>query len=341
MKKSIKQPSRIDVSQLYFNAINNFTQTSLASNSDKYSHDSINRYFCKEKFTGKDLLQLTKEKITLSKDSSLSIDDTVCEKWNTKQINLVKKQYSGNYGGIVPGIGIITTSYNNSAIKESFCIDYDVFDFKTDGLKKTDHVYNQIMNCINNKDLLFNNILFDSYYSSAKILNAINNNGKFYYTKLRRNRIIYIKRENKLEKYQLKDLILTEEEIKYGVVIRLNKLHANHFVKLFCLGEKNLATEHIITNDVTQKDPLVVQKAYKERWNSEQLYKDSKQLNGLGQCEARKSIIQRNHIFFSLFVTNCMRKISYEKGITANTVKNSIYADSIKNEFKNPRFIIS
>lgn len=340
MRRSTKQPTRIDISQLYFNAINNFTQTSLANNSDKYSHDSINRYFCKEKFTGKDLFNLTKEKISLSEESSISIDDTVCEKWNTKQIDLVKRQYSGNYGGVVPGIGIITTSYNNSAMKESFCIDYNVFDFKIDGLKKTYHVYNQIINSINNKDLLFNNILFDSYYASAKILNMINYHGKFYYTKLRKNRIIYIKRENKWEKSQLKDLILTEEEIKCGAIIRLNKFYENHFVKLFCLGETNLATEHIITNNVTQKDPLVVQKAYKERWNSEQLYKDSKQLNGLGQCEARKSIIQKNHVFFSLFVTNCMRKISYEKGITANAVKNLIYADSIKNEFKNPRFRI-
>jgi SRSO17 transposase len=324
-RKRNEKLSRINISQLFVNANNNFTQTKLAESSGIYSHDAINRYFRKENFTGISLFQFTMQKMLINKHASIAFDDTVCEKRNTKSMELVYKQYSGLAGKPVNGIGVITASYNNHETNQSYGIYFNVYDPQSDGLKKTDHVYNQIKYFIEAKKLLFESILFDSYYSSAKILNFINNSGKFYYTKIKKNRIIYIKRNDQLEKYKLKDLKLTKEEIKYGVKVQLNNLHENHFVKLFCIGGTNACTEYIITNNIAQESPQLVQKEYKRRWNSETLYKDCKQLTGLGQCEGRKSIIHKNYIFFSIFTINCMRKIAYEIDMSDYKMKNKNY----------------
>ena len=69
-------------------------------------------------------------------------------------------------------------------------------------------------------------------------------------------------------KYKLKDLKLTKEEIKYGVKVQLNNLDQDHLVKLFSTGEKDLATGHIITNNIAQESPQLVQKEYKRRLKS-------------------------------------------------------------------------
>ena len=65
---------------MFINTNNNFTETKLAGNSGIYFDDSINRYFCRENFTGKSLFELTIQKILLNNKASISFDDITCEK---------------------------------------------------------------------------------------------------------------------------------------------------------------------------------------------------------------------------------------------------------------------
>jgi hypothetical protein len=339
-KKKKEKINKEEIIQLHLNEKTNFTNTNLAEACDKYSHDSIRRFYLSKKYTTEDLLNSMKSKMNIVKGGVIAFDDTMLEKKNTKAMELVYHQYSGLAKDIVSGINVISGCYVNPVTEEAFFISFDVYDRKNDSLTKIDHVCNQLLICINDKDLQFNAIVIDSYYSTHKILNLIHKNQKYYYTKVKKNRIINIKRDGKWEKYSLKDLILTKEEIKFGAIIRLNNLDQDHLVKLFSTGEKDLATGHIITNNIYQNSAIEVQKEYSYRWKTETLYHDSKQYAGLGRCEARKSIIQKNSIFFSLFTVNYMRKIAYENNITLPQLKKQIYAKFMKEQFANPMFKI-
>jgi hypothetical protein len=114
-----------------------------------------------------------KSKMNIVKGGVIAFDDTMLEKKNTKAMELVYHQYSGLAKDIVSGINVISECYVNPVTEEAFFISFDVYDRKNDSLTKIDHVCNQLLICINDKDLQFNAIVIDSYYSTHKILNLI------------------------------------------------------------------------------------------------------------------------------------------------------------------------
>src|SRR5436305_9749965 len=78
----------------------------------------------------------------------LVFDDTVLDKRNSRQIELVRRQYSGNAHGVIRGIGVVTCVYVNPETGEFWIIDYRIYDPVGDGKSKLDHVHDMLSNCV-------------------------------------------------------------------------------------------------------------------------------------------------------------------------------------------------
>lgn len=82
--------------QYLLSAQNNYTQTNLANHLKECSHDTINRYLSAEKVTPRLLWENVKDLVETSENGKIIFDNTVLNKRFYHQIELVRRQYSGN-----------------------------------------------------------------------------------------------------------------------------------------------------------------------------------------------------------------------------------------------------
>jgi len=119
----------------------NYTCTNLADHVDNLDHNSVYRYLKNEKLTPRLIWEKARETLVQVADGYLIFDDTVADKSHSHDIVGVRRQYSGNAGGVVKGIGIVTCVYYNAAADRFWVIDYRIFDPDRDGKTKLDHVF--------------------------------------------------------------------------------------------------------------------------------------------------------------------------------------------------------
>ncbi len=74
----------------------NYTLTNLADHLESMSHDQINRYLRREKLTPSFLWENVKLLIQSHEDAYVIFDDTVLDKRYSEDIELTRRQYSGN-----------------------------------------------------------------------------------------------------------------------------------------------------------------------------------------------------------------------------------------------------
>jgi hypothetical protein len=86
--------------------------TNLAEHLENISHDKINYYLKNEKLTPRLLWDNVKDLIVTDEDAYI-IDDTVLDKRFSEEIEIVRKQYSGNEHGVIRGIGVVNCIYVN------------------------------------------------------------------------------------------------------------------------------------------------------------------------------------------------------------------------------------
>lgn len=81
----------------------NYTLTNLAEHLEQISHDKINRYLKNEKLTPRLLWDNVKDLIQVSEKAYLVFDDTVIDKRYAVEIEITKRQYSGNEHRVIQG----------------------------------------------------------------------------------------------------------------------------------------------------------------------------------------------------------------------------------------------
>jgi hypothetical protein len=87
--------SQLDYCQYLLSSQTNYTLTNLSKHLQEFSHDTINRYLKKEKFTPSSLWQNLKKDLQTSHEAGVIFDDTVLDKRTSESIELVRRQYSG------------------------------------------------------------------------------------------------------------------------------------------------------------------------------------------------------------------------------------------------------
>jgi hypothetical protein len=81
----------------------NYTCSNLANHLEGVSHDVVTDYLNQERLTARHLWELVQPFIQDSPEAYLLIDDSVQNKQYARSMELVKRQYSGAEGGVVPG----------------------------------------------------------------------------------------------------------------------------------------------------------------------------------------------------------------------------------------------
>ena len=178
----------------------NYTMTNLAEHLDDISHDKINYYLKNEKLTPRLLWDNAKDLIVADDDAYIIFDDTVVDKRFSSEIEIVRKQYSGNEHGIVRGIGIVSCIYVNPKTLNFWVIDYRIYNPENDGLTKVDHVKNMLIGLVYQRNIAFETVLMDTWYAVNKLMLYIDSLDKIYYCPLKTNRLVddtYAKEKNK------------------------------------------------------------------------------------------------------------------------------------------------
>ena len=124
--------------------------TNLAEQLENISHD-INFYLKNEKLTPRLLWDNVKDLIVTDEDAYVIFDDTVLDKRFSEEIEILRRQYSGNEHGIVKEIGIVSCIHINPKSLNFWVIDYRMFDLDNDGLTKVDHGKNMLLGLVYQK----------------------------------------------------------------------------------------------------------------------------------------------------------------------------------------------
>jgi Transposase DDE domain len=270
----------------------------------------------------------------------LIFDDTVADKNFSHQIELVRRQYSGNAHGIIKGIGIVTCVYVNPESDQFWIIDYRIYDPDGDGKTKLDHVQDMLLNCVHQKQLQFWAVLMDSWYATKEIMLAIEKYRKIYDCPLKDNR--QVDDSGGSQPYQRVDrLTWSEVEKQQGKLIKIKGFPGNHKVKLFRVVLSTQRTDYVVTNDMAQDNTQAVQEVCSFRWKVEQFHRETKQLTGLEGCQCRKARIVRNHMACSILVWVRLKQVAHETKQTVYRLKHELLSEYLRQQLKSPAIQMS
>lgn len=313
----------------------NYTLTNLAKHTEEFSHDRINRYLKSESLTPELIWSKVRSEIHSHPDACLIFDDSVLAKKFSSQIELVRRQYSGNEHRVIRGIGLISCIYVNPQTGQYWVIDYRIYDPDGDGKSKLDHVADMLLDAVGKKKIEFTKVLMDSWYAAQKLMALIDNLGKIYYVPLKKNRLV--DDTGGQEKYQqIEKLTWSDVEVELGKIVKINKFPRDKKVKLFRVTVSNNRTEYIATNDLRQFSTDEVKAQCKVRWKIEEFHREIKQLTGIESCQCRLGIIQRNHIACALLVWIFLNKVAHRLSQTVYQLKANLFSELLRKELKNP-----
>jgi len=334
--KTIRQPvTRLDYCQYLLVSQTNYTLTYFADHTEKFSHDAVNRYLAGDQIRPRLVWENVNEQVVQTPEGCLVFDDTVVDKNFSSEIEMVRRQYSGNAHGLIKGIGVVTCVYVNPILNRFWIIDFRIYAPESDGKTKLGHVHDMLTNCVYQKQLQFRTVLMDTWYATKKAMLSIEQLGKIYYCPLKDNR--QVDDSKAVAPYRRVDsLTWSAAEREHGKLVKIKDFPKEHKVKLFRVVLSPQRTDYVVTNDLTQDDTRAAQDACSLRWKIEQFHRETKQLTGLESCQCRKARIVRNHIACAILVWVRLKQVAWETGQTIYMVKKGLLSDYMRQQLKSP-----
>jgi len=335
MERDKQTVTRLDYCQYLLISQINYTLTNFADHTEKFSHDTINRYLAGEKITPHLIWENVKGQVAQIAEGYVVFDDTVVDKNFSFKMDLVRRQWSGDAHGIIKGVGVVTCVYINPMLDQFWIIDYRIYDPHGDGKTKLDHVHDMLANCVYQKELLFRFVLMDSWYATKDIMLFMESLKKIYYCPLKDNR--QVDDSGGMQPYQRVDgLHWSKLERAHGKVVKLKGFPKDHKVKLFRVVLSTQRTDYVVTNDMAQDNTQAVQEVCGLRWKIEQFHRETKQLTGLEGCQCRKARIIRNHIGCAILVWVRLKQVAQETQQTIYQVKHGLLSDYLRQQLRSP-----
>jgi len=313
----------------------NFTITHYANHALNTSHDAVNRYLKNSKITAKMIWEHVKGSIVQSLRGCVVFDDSILDKNHAHNIELVRRQYSGNVHGLIKGIGMVNCLYVNPDTGQYWILDYRIYDPDGDGKSKLDHVKEMLACLVTKRDITFDRVLLDSWYGAKELLLFIESLGKFYYVPLKCNR--QVDDSGGVLKYKrVNELNWNSVNLTLGKTIKIKGFPKEHKVKLFRVVVSDNRTDWVITNDLSQHSTGDAQKVCAIRWKIEQFHRELKQVTGVEKCQCRKARIQRNHIACAVLVWIRLTEIARLSMKTIYQIKEGLLAEYLRQELRSP-----
>jgi hypothetical protein len=335
MRPRKERVTRLDYCQYLLVSQINYTLTNYAAHTEKFSHDMANRYLAGDEVRPRLVWENVGIQVIQTPYGFLVFDDTVIDKNFSHQIELVRRQYSGNAHGVIKGIGVVTCVYVNPQIDQFWIIDYRIYDPDGDGKTKLDHVQDMLVNCVYQKCLDFWAVLMDTWYATKDVMLHIEKCDKIYYCPLKDNR--QVDDSGGVNPYQRIDsLTWSEAEKQQGKTIKIKGFPAAHKVKVFRVVLSTQRTDYVVTNEIAQDNLEVVQDVCGFRWSVEQFHRESKQVTGIEGNQCRKARPVRNHIGCAMLVWVRLKQVAVETGRTIYQVKHGLLDDYLCQQLKSP-----
>ena len=309
----------------------NYTGTTLADHVSGLSHDSVSDFLAHSRSTARDIWQLAKDLIDNTSEGFLLADDSVQNKQYSREIELVKLQYSGAEHGLVRGIGIVNLVHSNGT--EYHPIDYRIYAPDQDGKTKNDHFQDMLIAAKQDKGIKANTMLMDSWYASVPNLKLIHRMQMVFFTTLKENRLVSLTKEGGY--IHLEDIEWNPETTKNGLWVKLKELPFK--VRLFKLVATDGDIDWIITNCPDRSlTAQVVQVKNAVRWKIEQFHREVKNLAGSEKCQARKGRSQRNHIAYCYQAWFSLKVAAIEVKKTVYALKTELLDEYLKSVLRQP-----
>ncbi len=309
----------------------NYTCTNLANHLENVSHDAISDFLRREKLTAHNLWELVQPLIQDSAAAYLIVDDSVQDKRFSKQIELVKRQYSGNEQGLVRGIGVVNLVHSDGT--NYYPIDYRIYAPEVDGKTKNQHFREMLVAAKAGKNIQAKKILFDSWYAASDNLKLIDRLKLVFVTRLKENRMVSLSPDTGY--VHLTQLDWSDQQLQQGQIVKLKEVPFK--LRLFKVVATNGDIEWVITNDLPQDLVQVIKADNDVRWQIEQMHRELKQLTGLEQCQCRKARSQRNHIACCYQAWLAIKVKAKALGKTTYAVVQDLLSDYLRAELRNPR----
>ena len=327
--------TRLDYCQFLLSSQINYTLTYFADHLDTWSHDMINRYLRGERIPPRLVWENVQPDVMLSPQGYLVFDDTVLDKRHSYQIELVRRQYSGNAKRVIKGIGVVTCVYVNPECDRFWIIDYRIYHPIGDGKSKLQHVQDMLGNVVYQKQLPFQAVLMDTWYAAKWLMRYIEQLDKVYYCPVKDNRQT---NESGIpdDYHRVDSLNWLPEEQEHGKLVHLKGFPKGHQLKLFRLLLSTKRTDYVVTNDVAQDAVEAVQEACGLRWKIEEFHRETKQVTGIEACQCRAERIQRNHIGCAILVWVRLKHLAYQTGQTLYKIKHNLLDEYMVQQLRNP-----
>jgi len=310
----------------------NYTCSNLAKHLDGVSHDAVTDYLHRERLTARQLWEQVQPLLNDSSDAYLIVDDSVQAKKHARKMELVKRQYSGNEGGLVRGIGVVNLVHSDG--EDYYPVDFRIYAKDADGKTKNDHFCDMVLNAKQTKGIEAETVLFDSWYGSWQNLKLVERLDMVFFTTLKANRLVSLSKDQGY--IHLDEIDWTAERLQHGVLVKLKKVPFR--VRLFKIVAPNGDIDWVITNHpdaaLTTDD---VQNADAIRWQVEQLHRELKQLTGIEKCQCHKQRAQRNHIACCYQAWLAIKVRADAPGLSLYALVDSLLYEFLRAELRHPR----
>lgn len=327
--------TRLDDCQYLLVSPINYTLTTFADHCAQFSHDAINRYLRHERLTPRLIWENVIHDLVATPAGDIVFDDTVLDKNCSFAIELVRRQYSGNTGTVIKGIGVVTCVYVHPETDQLWLIDYRIYDPDGDGQTQLDHVHERLTTIVYHKQLPFHAVLMDTWYATKPLMLHIESLQKVYYCPVKDNR--QVDNSSGLRPYRRVDALdWSTEEHSAGKRIKIKGFPRDHRVQVFRVVASTRRTDWIVTNDPAADSTDATQQVCGVRWKIEQLHREGKQVTGLEGCQCRKARIQRNHIACAFLVWVRLTALATHTGRTVYRLKHGLLDDYLVQQLRHP-----
>ena len=263
------------------------------------------------------------------------LDDSVLDKNFSKKIENACRQWSGNAGKVITGVGVVNWLHYDPLTDDYLPIDYRIWDRERDGKSKHDHARDMFAKALE-RDFCPDWVLFDGWYATVALLKMIHRADLWFFTRVKKNRMVSLVDQQGV--YQRVDALgWSDEEEDAGQMVWLR---AFGWVRLFRivrrLPDGTKWTEFHMTNQLHLQSLTTAEAVLGYRWKIEQFYRELKQLTGIERCQARKQRSQRNHIHCAIAAWLLLWERARSLGITVYEAKRRPFTDYLRERFGMP-----
>lgn len=270
------------------------------------SHDSVNRFLLRERFTPEDLFDQARPQLQLD-GGVLSVDDSVLDKPYSHHMALVSHFWSGKHHRSVKGINLITLYYTDTK-GHHLPVNYRLYDH-SEGKTKNDYFLEMLAEVIL-WGLTPASVTGDSWYSSTKNLKAIKNKGLAFMFALKSNRQVSLEKN---EWMAVQSADIPDE----GLTVWLREFG---FIRLFRTTLKNEHRHYALylpdDAPLDQVSRAQFEIIHDQHWQIEQYHRAIKQVCHIEHSQVRAEAGVRNHIFAALSGYIYLQKMSMAQLIT-------------------------